>query len=62
MLLIRLWEGGWKTRYYTSKFGVDDDDVEFRKTVVCLCDKSMKQNLEIFENNCVVKFIKTSSL
>lgn len=32
----RLWEDGWKDRYYSSKFGVDGSDQEFRRTVVNL--------------------------
>ncbi|KAI8902204.1 XRN 5'-3' exonuclease N-terminus-domain-containing protein [Globomyces pollinis-pini] len=31
---VRLWESGWKTRYYETKFQVDVGDQEFRKTVV----------------------------
>ncbi|CAG5126627.1 unnamed protein product, partial [Candidula unifasciata] len=30
---VRLWEDGWKDRYYKSKFDVDADDIEFRHTV-----------------------------
>lgn len=30
----RLWEDGWKDRYYKSKFDVDKDDIEFRHNVV----------------------------
>eukprot|EP00105_Crassostrea_gigas_P029751 XP_011451785.1 PREDICTED: 5'-3' exoribonuclease 2 [Crassostrea gigas] len=30
---VRLWEDGWKDRYYSSKFGVDGSDQEFRQTV-----------------------------
>ncbi|XP_011451785.3 5'-3' exoribonuclease 2 [Magallana gigas] len=30
---VRLWEDGWKDRYYSSKFGVDGSDQEFRRTV-----------------------------
>ncbi|CAL1532127.1 unnamed protein product [Lymnaea stagnalis] len=30
---VRLWEDGWKDRYYKSKFDVDADDQEFRYTV-----------------------------
>ena len=29
----RLWEDGWKGRYYENKFGVDVDDREFRQQV-----------------------------
>ncbi|XP_027011212.1 5'-3' exoribonuclease 2 [Tachysurus fulvidraco] len=31
---VRLWESGWKQRYYKSKFDVDETDDEFRKKVV----------------------------
>nr|XP_022333433.1 5'-3' exoribonuclease 2-like isoform X3 [Crassostrea virginica] len=30
---VRLWEDGWKDRYYSSKFGVEGADAEFRQTV-----------------------------
>ena len=33
MYVCRLWEDGWKSRYYENKFGVDIDDVEFRHQV-----------------------------
>lgn len=28
---VRLWEQGWKKRYYKNKFEVDENDVEFRR-------------------------------
>lgn len=31
---VRLWESGWKVRYYMNKFQVDIGDEEFRKKVV----------------------------
>ncbi|XP_055042137.2 5'-3' exoribonuclease 2 [Misgurnus anguillicaudatus] len=31
---VRLWEEGWKQRYYKTKFDVDETDDEFRKKVV----------------------------
>ncbi|XP_062857792.1 5'-3' exoribonuclease 2 [Trichomycterus rosablanca] len=31
---VRLWESGWKQRYYKTKFDVDETDDEFRKQVV----------------------------
>uniref|UniRef100_A0A8B9KG21 5'-3' exoribonuclease n=1 Tax=Astyanax mexicanus TaxID=7994 RepID=A0A8B9KG21_ASTMX len=31
---VRLWEEGWKQRYYKNKFDVDETDEEFRKKVV----------------------------
>ncbi|KAL2081850.1 hypothetical protein ACEWY4_021668 [Coilia grayii] len=31
---VRLWEEGWKQRYYKNKFDVDVTDEDFRKTVV----------------------------
>ncbi|XP_037541967.1 5'-3' exoribonuclease 2 [Nematolebias whitei] len=31
---VRLWEDGWKQRYYRTKFDVDATDEEFRKKVV----------------------------
>lgn len=31
---VRLWEDGWKQRYYKVKFNVEDEDVEFRRKIV----------------------------
>ncbi|XP_060773993.1 5'-3' exoribonuclease 2 [Neoarius graeffei] len=31
---VRLWEAGWKQRYYKNKFDVDETDAEFRRKVV----------------------------
>ena len=31
---LRLWEDGWKERYYMNKFGVPSGDLEFRRRVV----------------------------
>jgi 5'-3' exonuclease len=28
---VRLWESGWRERYYRNKFDIDPDDMEFRK-------------------------------
>ncbi|TPX50279.1 hypothetical protein SeLEV6574_g01014 [Synchytrium endobioticum] len=30
---VRLWEAGWKQRYYRSKFGVEPDNQAFRQTI-----------------------------
>jgi len=32
--VCRLWEDGWKQRYYESKFNVGPDEIAFRHTVV----------------------------
>lgn len=32
--MCRLWEEGWKQRYYKNKFDVDASDEDFRKKVV----------------------------
>ena len=32
---IRLWEAGWKDRYYREKFQVPEGDQEFRRKVAC---------------------------
>jgi 5'-3' exoribonuclease 2 len=32
---IRLWEAGWKERYYQAKFGVSENNHDFRKEVSC---------------------------
>lgn len=31
---VRLWEAGWKQRYYNNKFDVDESDEAFRSTIV----------------------------
>ena len=31
---VRLWEDGWKQRYYKIKFNVEEEDVEFRRKIV----------------------------
>ena len=30
---VRLWEDGWKERYYRNKFGVPSDDDEFLRSL-----------------------------
>ena len=30
---VRLWEQGWKERYYNNKFGVPSDDDEFTQSL-----------------------------
>ncbi len=30
---VRLWEEGWKERYYNNKFGVPSDDDEFTRSL-----------------------------
>ena len=32
---VKLWEEGWKERYYQGKYGVSCDDEEFVQKVVC---------------------------
>ena len=43
---VRLWEDGWKERYYLNKFGVPSDDDEFVGKLVsvrgekeCMCER-----------------------
>ena len=31
--VVRLWEDGWRERYYQDKFGVPSDDLEFRDSL-----------------------------
>ncbi|KAI9022579.1 XRN 5'-3' exonuclease N-terminus-domain-containing protein [Hyaloraphidium curvatum] len=31
---VRLWEDGWKSRYYRNKFGVAEDDASFKRSLV----------------------------
>lgn len=30
---IKLWEAGWKNRYYQIKFNISESDIEFRRKV-----------------------------
>ena len=39
-LEFRLWEDGWKDRYYETKFGVGQEDLEFRHKVVSLLQRT----------------------
>ena len=32
---VKLWEEGWKERYYQDKYGLSSDDGEFVQKVVC---------------------------
>ena len=36
---VRLWEDGFKSRYYESKFDVKSDDIEFRHRYVAMIVK-----------------------
>lgn len=63
----RLWEDGWKDRYYKSKFDVDSNDIEFRHNVVSTVNlqssvKNVKAShyLNLHDNNLTLT--KTTSI
>ena len=56
---IRLYEEGWKGRYYLHKFGVDsaDDDYhKFRKQVVSCLSSVSNRIVEFVPNSCCASF------
>ena len=50
---IRLWEDGWKDRYYRQKFGVSEDDVEFRHKVAQAYTEGLCWVLKYYYQGCV---------
>ncbi|KAF7640190.1 5'-3' exoribonuclease [Meloidogyne graminicola] len=49
---IRLWEDGWKERYYRAKFNVEDIDHELRKNVVCAYMEGLSWVLLYYYQGC----------
>nr|CAD2167907.1 unnamed protein product [Meloidogyne enterolobii] len=49
---IRLWEEGWKERYYRAKFNVDENDTELRKNVVCAYIEGLSWVLLYYYQGC----------
>uniref|UniRef100_A0AC34QF17 5'-3' exoribonuclease n=1 Tax=Panagrolaimus sp. JU765 TaxID=591449 RepID=A0AC34QF17_9BILA len=50
---VRLHEPGWKARYYTMKFGVGADDVEFRRQVASDYVEGLCWVLKYYYQGCV---------
>uniref|UniRef100_A0A914HN01 5'-3' exoribonuclease 2 homolog n=1 Tax=Globodera rostochiensis TaxID=31243 RepID=A0A914HN01_GLORO len=49
---IRLWESGWKDRYYQAKFNVSETDLEFRKKVSCAYVEGLCWVLRYYYQGC----------
>ncbi|KAI6225891.1 putative 5-3 exonuclease domain containing protein [Aphelenchoides besseyi] len=49
---IRLWEDGWKDRYYRQKFGVGETDVEFRRKVAWAYTEGLCWVLKYYYQGC----------
>jgi len=49
---LRLWEDGWKDRYYKSKFDVEADDIAFRHNVVSFKSWLLIQRRKRYRNRC----------
>ncbi|KAL3077114.1 hypothetical protein niasHS_013103 [Heterodera schachtii] len=49
---IRLWESGWKDRYYRAKFQVSETDLEFRKKVACAYVEGLCWVLRYYYQGC----------
>ena len=52
--LLRLWESGWKERYYENKFDVNTDDTEFRDKVVRFNSKNLKEGTGSLFDLCLM--------
>ncbi|KAI1728374.1 5'-3' exoribonuclease 2 like protein [Ditylenchus destructor] len=50
---IRLWEDGWKDRYYKAKFGENDNNVEFRRKVAWAYTEGLCWVLKYYYQGCV---------
>lgn len=49
---IRLYEEGWKERYYRAKFHVEESDTELRKNVVCAYIEGLSWVLRYYYQGC----------
>ncbi|KAI9088520.1 exoribonculease Dhp1 [Phlyctochytrium arcticum] len=49
---VRLWEPGWKSRYYRNKFGVDESDRAFRRQVVTSYVEGLCWVLKYYYQGC----------
>uniref|UniRef100_A0A0N5A7Q7 5'-3' exoribonuclease n=1 Tax=Syphacia muris TaxID=451379 RepID=A0A0N5A7Q7_9BILA len=50
---VRLWESGYKDRYYESKFGVATDNIEFRRKVAWAFVEGLCWVLKYYYQGCV---------
>ncbi|CAD5210182.1 unnamed protein product [Bursaphelenchus xylophilus] len=50
---IRLWEDGWKDRYYKQKFGVAESDITFRRKVAWAYTEGLCWVLKYYYQGCV---------
>jgi 5'-3' exoribonuclease 2 len=49
---VRLWESGWKERYYQNKFHISLDDLEFRKKVIASYTEGLCWVLKYYYQGC----------
>ncbi|TPX68689.1 hypothetical protein SpCBS45565_g02905 [Spizellomyces sp. 'palustris'] len=49
---VRLWESGWKQRYYKNKFDIDETDVAFRRRVVTSYVEGLCWVLKYYYQGC----------
>ncbi|KAJ3035692.1 5'-3' exoribonuclease 2, partial [Rhizophlyctis rosea] len=49
---VRLWESGWKQRYYIQKFQVDETDIAFRRQVVTSYVEGLCWVLKYYYQGC----------
>jgi len=50
---IRLWEDGWKDRYYKQKFGISETDITFRRKVAHAYTEGLCWVLKYYYQGCV---------
>ncbi|KAI6241387.1 putative 5-3 exonuclease domain containing protein [Aphelenchoides fujianensis] len=50
---IRLWEDGWKERYYRQKFNTSETDIEFRRKVAWAYTEGLCWVLKYYYQGCV---------
>lgn len=53
---VRLWEDGWKQRYYKIKFNVEEEDVEFRRKIVITIKLKLKKKTTFYLYFVCIKF------
>ena len=57
---IRLWEDGWKHRYYKVKFDIDEDDFSFRRRIAHHYTIGLKWVLKYYKKFRILTIITRS--